>query len=147
MDKRKKVWKGYLTVEASLIMPLLISAIIFTLYLGFYLYNVCILHQVAYTAALRGSLVKEGSNAQIEEFTDGQLKELVEDRLLAVKTMESRVQVSWNKVRVGVSISVYMPFGEWISHKVGLWTFETQAEAKRLEPVNIIRSMRTVGGK
>ena len=102
MDKRKKVWKGYLAVEASLIMPLLISAIIFTLYLGFYLYNVCILHQVAYTAALRGSLVKEGSNAQIEEFTDGQLKELVEGRLLAVKTMES-----WG---VGFSQSRFVDF-------------------------------------
>ncbi len=134
-----------MTVEASLVMPLLFLAIIFTLYLGFYLYNVCILHQVAYTAALRGSLVKEGSNAQIEEFTYSQLEELVEGRLLAVKTRESRVQVSWNKVRVGLSMTVNVPFSGWISEKIGLWTFQTEAEAERLEPVSIIRGIRILG--
>jgi hypothetical protein len=39
-NKEQRVTDGYLTTEAAMVMPLLLAGIVFTLYLGFYLYNV-----------------------------------------------------------------------------------------------------------
>ena len=129
-----------------MIIPLLILAVVFIIFLGFYLYNTCILHQVAYTAALRGSLVKEGNNAQIEAYTHRELEKLIEGRLLAVKGWEGQVRVSGSRVKVELSMDVYIPVGGWLLEKTGLWVFQTNAEARRLEPVSIIRTIRAFTG-
>lgn len=146
MDREKRVQRGYLTVEASLLMPLIFLGIIFTLYLGFYLYNVCILRQVAYTAALRGSLVKEGNNSQIEAYTEEQLNQLIGDRLIAVEQVNYQIDVSLTRVRVEVSLQIYSPLTGLVFPKISLWEFEDEAVAKRLDMVSFIRSVRTVGG-
>lgn len=147
MDKYRKACKAYMTVEASLLLPLITMGIVFTLYLGFYLYNVCLLRQIAYTAALRGSLQKEGNNAQIEEYTNEQLKDLISQRLLAIENLESRVEVTFSVVRVKLSMSMQMPLAKWFFPGAGLWEFAGEAKAKRLEPVTIIRGIRAMGGK
>ena len=147
MDKQRKGCQAYMTIEASFIIPLILLGIAFSIYLGFYLYNVCLLRQIAYTAALRGSLQQEGSNAQIEEYTYEQLKELIGQRLLAVENLQSRVEVSFSKVKVRVSMSIHMPWEKWFFTQSGFWEFEGTAEAKRREPVSIIRSIRALGGE
>ena len=50
----KKV-SGYFTVEAALLLPIIIMIIVFMIFLSFYCYDRCILEQCAYAAALRGS--------------------------------------------------------------------------------------------
>lgn len=137
---------AYMTAEASLIMPLILLGMVFTLFLGFYLYNVCILRQAAYTAALRGSLVKEGNTAQIEEYTKEQLEELIGDRLLAVESMECQVEVSLTRVKVRVSLQTYSPLTALVFEQASLWKFEAETVAKRLDIVSFIRGIRMVGG-
>lgn len=146
MDREEKMWKAYMTLEASMLMPMILGGIVFTLYLGFYLYNVCLLQQVAYTAALRGSLIKEGSNEQIEEYTKNELNELLSSRLLAIKEWEGRVEVSSGKVRIWVSATTCMPFGEWLSSRLGFWEYETNVQATRMDAVSHIRGIRILGG-
>lgn len=45
--------KGSLAIEASLIMPGIISAIIFIIYAGFYYYDRCVMERAAYSAVLK----------------------------------------------------------------------------------------------
>ncbi|MBQ9990866.1 MAG: pilus assembly protein [Lachnospiraceae bacterium] len=145
MGRKEGRKNAYMTVEASLIMPLVLLGIVFILFLGFYLYNVCILRQVAYTAALRGSLLTEGSNAEIEEYTEEQLMELVGNRLIAVEDMEYQVEVSLTKVKVKIFLQTYSPLTDLFFEKASLWKFEDEAVAKRLDMVSFIRGIRMVG--
>lgn len=50
-----KNWSGYLTVEASLVMPLVIMIYLLMILCGFYLYNRCVISQDNYLLAFRGS--------------------------------------------------------------------------------------------
>ena len=63
----KKEKSAYITLETSLVLPLILGGIIFVLYIGFYLYNFATVKQVAYIAALRGSQTKDVSSAEIEK--------------------------------------------------------------------------------
>lgn len=57
-----KSWNGYLTVEASLIMPLVILIYLLMILCGFYLYNRCVISQDNYLLAFRGSRFTDAGN-------------------------------------------------------------------------------------
>ncbi len=57
-----KSWNGYLTVEASLVMPLVILIYLLMILCGFYLYNRCVISQDNYLLAFRGSRFTDAGN-------------------------------------------------------------------------------------
>lgn len=58
-----KRWNGYLTVEASFILPIVLFLYLLIVLCGFYLYNRCVISQDNYLIALRGSrFTQAGSN-------------------------------------------------------------------------------------
>ena len=69
--------EGYFTVEASLVMPLVIFLIGFIFYLTFYLYNRCAIAQDTYVLAFRGSLCSnfccEKSPEELKQFIIGKI--------------------------------------------------------------------------
>ena len=140
--ENRKYWNGYMTIEASMLMPVVTILIVFMLYLGFYLYNVCLLQQTAYTAALRGSLLKKGSREQVRQYTQAQLKELIGERLLAISDLEQEVQVTLTKVNVSLTMSIKVPFVHLVSEHVSLWNYQAKVSVKRIDPVSIIRGIR-----
>ena len=50
-----KKWNGYLTVEASFLMPMVLFLYMLVILCGFYLYNRCVISQDNYLLAFRGS--------------------------------------------------------------------------------------------
>ncbi len=131
-----------MTLEASFLMPLLLGGIVLTIYLGFFLYNSCLIRQAAYTAALRGSLIKEGSKEQIEDTARQALEKLLENRLLAVEEWEAHITAGLTEVKVHIRAKGQIPFVQIISESIGIWTYEGKGEAKRLKPVDFIRTVR-----
>ena len=142
----KKFKNAYMTVEASLVMPVILGSIIFTIYIGFYLYNVCTIKQTAYIAALRGSQMVNGSCGEIETYVGKELEKLLGNRVLAKERLESKIDVLSHKVRVKIMLDMHMPFFHWISSKVGFWTIEAKAEANRIYPMDVIRNVRKTNG-
>ena len=49
----KKQQNAYMTLEASLILPVIFAGIIFAIYVGIYFYDISTMKQVAYIGALR----------------------------------------------------------------------------------------------
>ena len=57
MKKSKRTYLcGYMTIEASLIIPLVIGTYFFLIFAGFFLYNKCILTQDTYIICYRASV-------------------------------------------------------------------------------------------
>ena len=142
MHKKEK--NAYFTVEASLLMPLILGGIIFVIYLGIYLYDVCTLRQVSYIAVLRGSQLKDTSSEEIKNYADKQADQLMENQILAKENVQTEISVTKNKVKVNITAKITMPFAEFISEEIGLWNMENEAEAYRLDPVDIIRNVRKI---
>ena len=90
--------KAYMTVEASLVFPMILGGIIFTIYMGFYLYNITVINQVSYIAALRGSRQVQLSDTELKKYVEKQLEQLIDDKLFFVTGVSKEIDISINKI-------------------------------------------------
>ena len=136
--------KAYMTIEATLLFPVIFGAIIFTIYMGIYLYNTSVIKQISYVAALRGSQLLEVAKEEIELFVEQQLKELIEQKLLAQEVTQWEIKVSMGKIKVKVDMEMKVPFMEGISFIKKIWRISGEAEVIRINPVDVIRGKRRI---
>ena len=142
----KKETSAYMTVEASLVIPLILGGIIFVLYIGFYLYNFVTVRQVAYIAALRGSQMKEASSSEIENFVEKQVDELLLGQILAKESIKKEVEVFTGSIKVKIYTSVKIPFAGLLSITDNFWEIRGESRVNRTEPIEIIRGVRKING-
>lgn len=142
----EKEKSAYMTVEASLVIPLIFGGIIFILYIGFYLYNFTTVKQVAYIAALRGSQIKDMSSTEIENFVEKQVDELLSGQILAKENIKKEVEVSLGSIKVKIYTSIKIPFAGLTSFADSLWEISGESRVNRVEPIEIIRGVRKING-
>ncbi len=148
MKKGRKKYKksnwinAYLSLEASLIVPLIFMLIICFIYLMFFLYDSCLIKQVAYTAALRGSQEKRLSEKEIEQKVNQNIEELIGNRLIMSSEISRVINVSVFQVEVEIQSVVKMPFPNTFIFNMSEWKINEKAVAKRVDPVSYIRGVR-----
>ena len=133
----KREYKGYMTIEASLILPMIIGGIVFLIYLGIGLYNVNVINHVAYIAALRGSQLADMPLKAVKTYVEEQAEELLDAKILGEKILQTKVKVSYGKIKVKINMDSKIPFKEW-----DLFKIEREAEVNRTDPVDFIRKVR-----
>jgi len=89
-----------MTIEASLIIPLVLVIFFTSLYFIFYLFNQCVLYQGSYLAALRGQQLKNASYSTQEEYVKLQL-----DELLDKQVYEYQIDYSVSAGFLGINVS------------------------------------------
>lgn len=62
--ERRRPLGGYFTVEASLLMGIVVTILVFVIYLGFFQYDRCVLAQDTYLLCFRTSLLREGGDTE-----------------------------------------------------------------------------------
>lgn len=82
MKGRKKYMDGYLTVEASFLVPMAFILLWVVIYWGFFFYDTSVSVQCGYISALRGSNQWQLSYDGQREYAHGQLESLIEETLL-----------------------------------------------------------------
>lgn len=143
-EKRERKLEGYLTLEASLIMPLVLYVCIFIIYAGFYQYDRCIMQQDIYRAALRGSSLYGANQSERYRAAADMMEELTRDNYVAA---EYRYEISVrNSVSIFMEGRIRMPF-QGLAELTGAreWEIEETAESRRLDPVLFIRTCRQLG--
>ncbi|MCR5799666.1 MAG: pilus assembly protein [Lachnospiraceae bacterium] len=140
MKKNKKSGykKGYMTVEASVIMPLLVTIILFMVIFCFYLYNNCVVFQDCYISALRGSQIMDSDSSEIKSKVEVYICELLDNQVFEYGK-NSDVEVSALSVKVAAKSSVSNMF-----HSMGIYNkssmdIDKSGEAARIDPTLIIR--------
>ncbi len=145
----KRREKAYFTVEAALVLPMVILFTTVMIFMAFYVHDRCIMEQSAYEAALRGT----GNNIKDaqEAYKEAQLAagRLTDERLFAIKNFTYSVAVTADIVRVAYHCEINMPLLSWLGEYVDALNFSIDAagEAKRLRQVQEIRFFRTINGK
>ena len=142
----KKEKSAYITIEASLVLPLILGGIIFVLYIGFYLYNFATVKQVAYIAALRGSQTKNVSSAEIETYVEKQVDELLLGQILAKENIKKEVEVFAGSIKVKIYTSVKIPFMGFLPFTDNFLEIQGESWVNRTEPIEIIRGIRKING-
>lgn len=135
---------GYMTLEASFIMPITVILITALMYLSFYLYTIAFLNQAAYIAAFRASLCDEG-NAEAEAAAARELDKLLKESVLPIKGLEKQINVS--AVSVGVSLQANLalpaPGLQLISQKE--WDITAEKKVLIRDAAAFIRAARRIG--
>lgn len=138
----KNVKKAYMTVEASVVFSMVFGGIIFTIYLGIYLYNVSVMKQISYIAALRGSQLTSVSSGEMEEYIKEELDNLLNSKILMKENIEQEIKVTSGKVKVKLKMNMLVLLNKGIFSEIGLWEIENEAEVKRYDPVDFIRKVK-----
>lgn len=144
MCKEKK--NAYMTVEASLLYPLIFGGILFTICLSLYLYNVAVLQQITYIAALRGSLQSEMNEKETKTYVSNQIKDLLKEKTIFITKIQESIVVSQTKVKVEIKAKVNLPFVEFPFLNLKWKELNTKSEAGIIHPVMRIRNTRRMYG-
>lgn len=132
---------GYMTVEASLIMPFVLAVIFFIIYAGFYQHDRCVMEQAAYRAALRGSSLYGADKEEKYCAVENTLEELTKDCFAAMDT--SYEVVMRDQLVISSEGTLKIPLSG-LARLVGAgeWTTEKETETRLQDPVFFIRVCR-----
>lgn len=134
------------TIEAALIMPLLLSTLIVMLYTGFFLHDRVAAEAWSFTLAAR--------YAGSEELTDKEIKkeilsgmERLEERLIATNKISTAVTVRDKEIKVSFEGQFFFPAiypaGPMLIKRDRM--IEVRHNVKRIRPAELIRGFRKAG--
>ncbi len=128
---------GYMTVEASFVIPISVALILFIIYASFYLYNRCEMTQSCYTAAYRESVWKGSGHSGAEEFLHNQ-----NDLLMKDESGEIQKDGKMRGIRRGVltPVSLYALF-PGVKNR---WEIQSVMTARKYDPPKSFRRYRRV---
>lgn len=138
---------GYMTVEAALILPIVLCIYTLLIYTGYYLYNRCVATQDAYVLCYRESIHKDQS---LWSYPDGSIvrkeeAEQVGSKYLALKSKSTEVATDRSAIRYSGEGSVTPPlFGGNVIMPQDIWTFRYGMSARHTDPPLNIRKARRV---
>lgn len=136
-------FEGYFTVEASLIMPVVILFMTTMLFVGFYIYDRCMLEHCAYEAAVRGSSSLYRSNEEAYGVTKRAVDTLPANKIFAARNLEYTITVTGSQIRVVYECDVNIPLQKWLKQYTREAEFHIYAagQAPRGRQVRLIRAM------
>ena len=140
-EEKSLLFAGYMTVEATLVMPVVLYLCVFIIYSGVFIYDRCVMKQDAYRAALRGSSISSEDNEEAYLSADKYLETIAAEKYIAAEYSYA-VSVK-DKVKVTVTGYIDVPFRGFLelTGRTGFTVAET-AESKCFNPVLFIRMCR-----
>lgn len=141
----KKEYKGSLTIEASLLFPLIMMVIVICIYAMFFLHDRTVLDESAYEAALRGCEITS-EHGDVMSKVRATSDETLEGRLLSTKNVKTDVEITGHDIKVKYTGEFVVPGGVNLVPEAGFKELEIRAEGhcSRREPVSYVKEFRTV---
>lgn len=123
--------KGYFTVEAACIMPLMLSVYVFLIFVMFYRYDRCLLDQDVGLMAMQENAQLRGGRSM--------------DRYPAFRWKERSIKDDLGRVTAYAEGTVRMPFAQVLQWTgTGSWDISASFAKWEVEPVEWIRLYRKV---
>lgn len=141
----RKRFDVYFSLEASLLLPLIILVIWLIILTGFYLYNVHCIHQITSIGALRGAGMKRESREEIKQYLEEEIEKMIRERLVMMEEINYQVKIDTQNVEVKVDGTMHFPVFSILKDSLKLWEISADSRYKREDPVDSIRRMRLVG--
>ncbi len=144
--RRNRIFKeaeGYMTLEATMLFPVIMMSLLFLLYMGFYRYDACLTRQDACLIAVAGEIPYRAELAV--NYTQKALKERYPEKYLSYQAGTAKQQTEKDKVQVELAGKVVVPVGvSFFPEGKGRLTTKTILEVPRQNPLEFIRNIRKV---
>ncbi len=143
---KKYRFKGSYTVEASFLLPMILTVIVLIIYLAFFLHDRQVLYSAAYTSALRGSQLINGEDiySQVEKSAG----ELIKNRLIGTGGLRTDIEINSDRITVAYDGSMRIPAGALLCRYLNggkeVLDVRAKAESKCVNPAGFIRKCRIV---
>ena len=125
--------RGSFTIEAALVVPMLFIVILLLIHISFFLYNRQAATAIASRGVLKGVQMETEGKASIKQEVQSFLDKEVKEKLIFVKNVDCRVDVSVTKVKVRITIVQKIPFRDL--------SCEVKQEMSRIHPVSFLWEM------
>lgn len=136
---------GYMTLEASFIMPITVILITALMYLSFYLYTIAFLNQAAYIAAFRASLCDEGECRKPRRRQPGSWINCLRKAYFRLKAWKNKSMFLQFPVGVSLQANLALPAPglQLISQKE--WDITAEKKVLIRDAAAFIRAARRIG--
>ena len=140
--------EAYFTVEAALVLPMVIGVVLLVLYLLFFQYDRCLMEQEAGALSVRGCALQITDGEELVRQLSLQASKS-DKAYLAWDKENARIRLQKNRVRVECSGGLKFPFrGLILWGGDNVWESSVAYESHRIKPVDFIRNCRKItGGK
>lgn len=148
MNESEKEWsKGSFTIEASIIIPIIIMITVMIIYVSFFLYNRCIISQKSYIVAFRGSMYEEGFTDPVLDrigFIKREKESLYGNKLIAIKSFQTKCDVQDKSIAVHTEAYIKVPFSLLLKRQgfYNGWIIKEQKKARIIKEIDFIRNCR-----
>jgi len=131
---------AYFTVEAALIIPIVLCIFVMIIYLSFYLYDRCVMAQDCYVLSYRQSIEKGGADRAGKAAAGEQLGH----KLFMLSRMEAGMS-GGRKICVKVNAVMEPPlFGLDFFEKERHWMLGVEEKARKTDPPKDYRRVRRI---
>jgi len=130
--------RAFFTVEASLIMPVIIFLSLVISIFCFYLYNCSIIYQSCYISALRGTQMVNTSSGEIKKCVEKYLTELLDNQIYEYIDY-STVDIDMFQIETRAETKIGNIFNKYDVFEEIEMSASCEAEAKFIYPVKLIR--------
>ncbi len=138
--------KGMMTIEACVIIPVIIFMTIMIIWIGMLSYNRNAINSAVSIGLTLGAAAPEKDNEEIAECVKNKTEELLEDRLVLVDDPVINVSVSYGTIKTEVKASMESPPVPGMDiFKSEVWDLAQQKEVKRIRCSRLIRTFNRVG--
>lgn len=138
-----KFENAYFTVEASLIMPLVIGVILFIVMIGCYQYDRCLLAQDSYRMLLRAEQCSFADNQEIVQSMEAQAAQWYYDKYLFCRIHAQTAQVTHGSIQITSTgrfqAGISFP---GVSRDAEGWKLSQESRVHRIRPERAIRLCR-----
>ncbi|MCI8801026.1 pilus assembly protein [Acetatifactor muris] len=131
---------AYLTVEAALVFPIVISVILLIVYMLIFQYDRCLLEQDLGAMALWGSRVETSSGVSMEELTRQRMAAMYRDKYAAWKITVLDASLERNCFSVKGAGQLTFPLPGWnFWSRRNVWDTHADYSYNRMSPVTFVR--------
>lgn len=139
---------AYFTVEAALVLPLVIGSLIFTVFLFIFQYDRCLLEQDINRLTICAGTAAAENSEELEAIIHKITSEIFMDKYAAWKMNELQITVKGGKVNVRGGGYLTLPLPEWnFFREENEWGARTIRETLRISPADYIRLCRKIKDK
>lgn len=138
--------KGSYTIEAALIMPLILGTIVVLLYMSFFLHDNAVIKEGTILLANRYTNERKLSNAEIKQKLQEDSQQVILDKVIATKNITADITVGDKKIKISSSGTFQFPHIYIVTtiFNKGNLTISSTKSIKRQDPVQFIRNCRVV---
>ena len=141
--------EAYFTVEAALVLPLVMSAMLLGCYLFCFQYDRCLLEQDMGSMTVwcsRAASGNAGDARELKSKIEERMDEIYRDKYVAWEFTLMNVDLNHNNFSVNGSGQLIFPVPGWnFWNDSNIWSTEREYKSQRLSPVFMIRQFRKMG--